>query len=64
MPRSHQQATCRQCVCGSAGFRSRIRPGELEKAIVEIVHQLKGAPSVVTAPEEREQLAEFNLLAG
>ena len=39
-------------------------PGKLEEAIFEIVSQLNRASSLVTAPEEREQLAEFNLLAG
>ena len=38
--------------------------GKLEEAIFEIVSQLNRASSLVTAPEEREQLAEFNLLAG
>ena len=39
-------------------------PGKLDEAIFEIVNQLNRASSLVTAPEEREQLAEFNLLAG
>ena len=39
-------------------------PGKLEESIFEIVNQLNRASSLVTAPEEREQLAEFNLLAG
>jgi PAS domain S-box-containing protein len=39
-------------------------PGKLEEAIFEIVNQLNRASSLVTAREEREQLAEFNLLAG
>jgi predicted ATPase len=38
-------------------------PGKLEEAIFEIVNQLNRASSLITAPEEREQLAEFNLLA-
>jgi PAS domain S-box-containing protein len=38
--------------------------GKLEEAIFEIVNQLNRASSLVTAPEEREQLAKFNLLAG
>ncbi len=38
--------------------------GKLDEAIFEIVNQLNRASSLVTAPEEREQLAEFNLLAG
>ena len=37
---------------------------KLDEAIFEIVNQLNRALSLVTAPEEREQLAEFNLLAG
>ena len=39
-------------------------PDKLDEAIFEIVNQLNRASSLVTAPEEREQLAEFNLLAG
>ncbi|MGY0569855.1 trifunctional serine/threonine-protein kinase/ATP-binding protein/sensor histidine kinase [Bradyrhizobium sp. RDM12] len=39
-------------------------PGKLDESIFEIVNQLNRASSLVTAPEEREQLAEFNLLAG
>ncbi|MGA2287929.1 trifunctional serine/threonine-protein kinase/ATP-binding protein/sensor histidine kinase [Bradyrhizobium sp.] len=39
-------------------------PGRLEESIFEIVNQLNRASSLVTAPEEREQLAQFNLLAG
>jgi PAS domain S-box-containing protein len=35
-----------------------------EEKIFEIVNQLNRASSLVSAPEEREQLAEFNLLAG
>ena len=37
---------------------------QAEEAIFEIVSQLNRASSLVTAPEEREQLAKFNLLAG
>jgi PAS domain S-box-containing protein len=37
---------------------------KLDEAIFEIVSQLNRASSLVTAPEEREQLANFNLLAG
>ncbi|OSI50043.1 ATP-binding sensor histidine kinase [Bradyrhizobium canariense] len=39
-------------------------PGKLDEAVFEIVNQLNRASSLVTAPEEREQLAEFNLMAG
>ena len=39
-------------------------PGKLDDAIFEIVNQLNRASFLMTAPEEREQLAEFNLLAG
>jgi PAS domain S-box-containing protein len=39
-------------------------PGKLEEAIFEIVNQLNRASSLMTALEEREQLAEFNLIAG
>src|SRR4051812_5750653 len=39
-------------------------PGKLEEAVFEIVNQLNRASPLVTAPGEREQLAEFNLIAG
>jgi PAS domain S-box-containing protein len=39
-------------------------PGKLDEAVFEIVNQLNRASSLVTGPEEREQLAEFNLMAG
>lgn len=39
-------------------------PGSLDEAIFDIVNQLNRASSLVTAPAEREQLAELNLLSG
>jgi PAS domain S-box-containing protein len=39
-------------------------PDRLEEAIFDIVNQLNRASSLVTAPEEREHLAELNLLSG
>ncbi len=39
-------------------------PGKLGEAIFEIVNQLNRASSLVAATEEREELAEFNLLPG
>jgi PAS domain S-box-containing protein len=39
-------------------------PAKLDEAIFDIVNQLNRASLLVTAPEEREQLAELNLLAG
>jgi predicted ATPase len=39
-------------------------PGKLDEAIFGIVNQLNRASSLLTAAEERGQLAEFNLIAG
>jgi PAS domain S-box-containing protein len=43
---------------------TRIAPDEQEEAIFEIVNQLNRGSSLITAGNEREQLAEFNLIAG
>jgi PAS domain S-box-containing protein len=43
---------------------ARTPPEQLEEAIFEIVSQLNRGMALITAREEREQLAELNLLAG
>src|SRR5882672_880206 len=39
-------------------------PGQRDESIFEIVNQLNRGATLITAREEREQLAEFNLIAG
>ncbi len=39
-------------------------PEDVSEAVFEIVNQLNRASSLMTAQDDREQLAEFNLLAG
>src|SRR5262249_49165617 len=43
---------------------ARVSPGKQEEAVFDIVNQLNRGVALITSREEREQLAEFNLVAG
>jgi PAS domain S-box-containing protein len=43
---------------------AHIPPAHREEAVFDIVNQLNRGIALITAPEEREQLAELNLIAG
>ena len=60
-----RRASGRRRICGSADCsRSRTAPDELEENIFEIVNQFDRGAALITTPEEREQVAELNLMAG
>ena len=43
---------------------AHIPPAQREEAVFEIVNQLNRGVALITAPEQREQLAQLNLIAG
>src|SRR5206468_9295855 len=43
---------------------SRTAPAEIEEKIFEIVNQLNRGSHLITSAEEREQVADLNLIAG
>jgi serine/threonine protein kinase len=43
---------------------ARTPPGQRDESIFEIVNQLNRGATLITAQDEREKLAEFNLIAG
>jgi predicted ATPase/signal transduction histidine kinase len=45
-------------------FVSRMAPEEMEEKIFEIVNQLDRGTMLIDSPEERERIAELNLVAG
>jgi predicted ATPase len=49
---------------GRALLASRAAATEIEEKIFEIAHQLNRGVSLITAPQERERVAELNLIAG
>ena len=63
--RSSRKTSGRRRIFGSAELLAAQAPSEeLEEEIFEIVNQLNRGAALITSREERERVAELNLIAG
>jgi PAS domain S-box-containing protein len=61
IPKSERAATHLRI---GRSLSSRIAPGEVEEAIFDVVNHLNRGAELITTREEREHVAELNLIAG